>query len=451
MMKDYGYGWFLNKVDWVTMTFRQPYARHMMFNNPSMQAAYRARYPQIRDVRLDFLRVHQAHQWIEEFSSIPPCLDLLEDFLRQLSLCVFRKDVFSQVKRLLHPDHASRALAGEVPLCHNSITKVFIEGAKRLQLLDQRRVAVKSVDTIFAWLWEWKDGHYNRKGWEDKPYRMVYQQSFEAINQISGKNRAREWKKVLKISFLQSHWLLPYPHGNGFMRKAKDTGQEVWWSNYNAGLYEHYRQWYGEVRLGDILPAEYIKHHPITGWGCADSASQYMENAVKPEMDLVQLSDEEFYEKLQQMADQYSHNPDAAEWKRKASPTKFHFGITAGDEKLLKAKSWGMKTVARDLCMQMIQAMDEYEVLGHSGRVLRSHQHPIQQDHLTANDNDEMTSDEESIVNRRDRLKTRVLELEPKMRDAVAAERKQYQWAHLHSVHLKHLEPRLQQLRMDCS
>jgi hypothetical protein len=27
-----------------------------------MQAAYQARYPQIRDVRLDFLRVHQAHQ-----------------------------------------------------------------------------------------------------------------------------------------------------------------------------------------------------------------------------------------------------------------------------------------------------------------------------------------------------------------------------------------------------
>jgi hypothetical protein len=59
-----------------------------------------------------------------------------------------------------------------------------------------------------------------------------------------------------------------------------------------------------------------------------------------------------------------------------------------------------MKTVAQDLYMQMIQAMDEYEVLGHSGQVLWSHQHPIQQDHLTANDNDEMTSDEESIVNR---------------------------------------------------
>jgi hypothetical protein len=44
----------------------------------------------------------------------------------------------------------------------------------------------------------------------------------------------------LKTSFLQSHWLLLYPHSNGFIRKSKDTRQEVWWSITNAGLYEHY-------------------------------------------------------------------------------------------------------------------------------------------------------------------------------------------------------------------
>lgn len=29
----------------------------MMFNNPSMQAAYRSQHAQIRDVRVDFMRV----------------------------------------------------------------------------------------------------------------------------------------------------------------------------------------------------------------------------------------------------------------------------------------------------------------------------------------------------------------------------------------------------------
>jgi hypothetical protein len=76
-MQAYGYAWFLDKINWDTLTFRQPSAQYMQFNNPSMQAAYHARYSQIRDVRLDFLRVNHAHQWMEEFSAVPPCLDLL--------------------------------------------------------------------------------------------------------------------------------------------------------------------------------------------------------------------------------------------------------------------------------------------------------------------------------------------------------------------------------------
>ncbi|KAJ6088081.1 hypothetical protein N7499_004263 [Penicillium canescens] len=448
-MEKYGYAWFLDKLNWDTMTFRQPSAQYMMFNSPSMQAAFHARYAQIRDVRLDFLRVHQAHRWMEEFSSIPPCLDLLAEFLRQLSLCVFRKDVFLQVKRLLHPDHASRALAGEVPLSYDSISGVFIKGAQPLQLLDQRRIAVKSVDTIFAWLWEWKDGRFDRKGWKDKPYRMVYQQSFEAVHQILGKDRAREWKKALKTSFLQSHWLLPYPHSNGFMRRSKDTGQEVWWSNFNAGLYEHYRQWHGVSRGGDPFPAEYIKHHPTTGWGRSSGESQYMENAMEPEMDLVRLPEGEFYEKLLQIADRFSQNPDAPAWKTKAPQTIFGFGIRIGDDSLLKAQRKVKGTAAQDFCMQMIQALDEYEVLGHSGRMLRPRKRHRRQVPSAARDTeDEITSDEESIANRRDRLAANILELEPKMREAVTAEREQYRWPLLHSVHLKHLEPRLQRFKV---
>src|SRR4051812_18398106 len=63
-MKQYGYAWFMDKVDWGTMTFRQPFAQYMMFNNPSMQAAYHARYSQIRDVRIDFISVDKTRQWM---------------------------------------------------------------------------------------------------------------------------------------------------------------------------------------------------------------------------------------------------------------------------------------------------------------------------------------------------------------------------------------------------
>ena len=75
----------------------------------------------------------------------------------------------------------------------------------------------------------------------------------------------------------------------------------------------------------------------------------------------------------------------------------------------------------------MIQALDEYEVLGHSGRILRPRKRLRRQGQSATNENDDkMTSDEESIDNRRDRLTTQILKLEPKMREAVTAEREQY-------------------------
>lgn len=122
------------------------------------------------------------------------------------------------------------------------------------------------------------------------------------------------------------------------MRRSTDIGQEVWWSNFHAGLYEHYRQWYGASRGGDPFPAEYIKHHLTTGWGRSSGESQYMENAIEPEMDLVRLPEGEFYEKLLQIADRFSQNPDAPAWKTKAPQTIFGFGIRIGDDSLLKAQ-----------------------------------------------------------------------------------------------------------------
>jgi len=101
-MEQFGYAWFLDKVDWETMTFHQPYAQHMMFNNPSMQVAYHARYGRIRDVRVDFILVDKVRQWMKEFSTVPACQDFLEKYLRQLCLRAFRKDVFTHIQSILH-------------------------------------------------------------------------------------------------------------------------------------------------------------------------------------------------------------------------------------------------------------------------------------------------------------------------------------------------------------
>ena len=151
-MGESGYAWFSDKVDWKTMTFRQPHAPYMMFNNPSMQAAYRSHYPQVRDVRVDFIRVHKAHQWMLEFSAVPACLDLLEKYLRQLCLCAFRKDVFTHITSTLDPEHRAAALAGEVPLCYDSISQALDAAYGEPHLAHGHRLAVKDINNLFTWL-----------------------------------------------------------------------------------------------------------------------------------------------------------------------------------------------------------------------------------------------------------------------------------------------------------
>jgi hypothetical protein len=216
-METHGYAWFLDKIDWTTLTFKQPHAAYMMFHNPSMQAAYRARYRQIRDVRIDFIRLDKARQWMIEFSSVPDCLQLLEKYLRQLCSCAFRKAVFTHIKSALHADHMEAALLGEVPLCYDSVCDALAERHRPPQLAYGHRLAVKNIDVLYAWLWEWKDGQFERKGWNDKPYCMLFQQSFHATKTSRGIYGARKWRQELKKSFLRSHWMLPYPQSQGFM------------------------------------------------------------------------------------------------------------------------------------------------------------------------------------------------------------------------------------------
>jgi hypothetical protein len=55
-MEQFGYAWFLDKIDWETMTFRQPYSAYMMFNNPSMQAAYCGRTRDAAEVNVKRLK-----------------------------------------------------------------------------------------------------------------------------------------------------------------------------------------------------------------------------------------------------------------------------------------------------------------------------------------------------------------------------------------------------------
>ncbi|KAF4332448.1 hypothetical protein FBEOM_13752 [Fusarium beomiforme] len=261
-MERYGYSWFLDKIDWNTLTFRQPHAAHMMFNNPSMQNMYRARYHQVRDVRIDFIRVNKAYQWMLEFSSIPNCLDLLENYLRELCLCAFRKDVFFHVKSALKPENLESALSGEIPLCYDNVNNAMLKEHQPLQLAQGNRLA-----------------------------------SFHAIKTTRGKAGARKWRQDLKRSFLGRHWIIPYPHSRGFMRKDKEENQFIWWPSEHHGFIRHYAKSRQTGTLAHPLPASNIKTHPMDGWQLATTlfSKSYMPYIIQPEQELIRMPENELY------------------------------------------------------------------------------------------------------------------------------------------------------------
>jgi hypothetical protein len=301
-MSQYGYPWFLEKVDWETMTFRAPHGQYMLFNNPSMQQAYHARYGQIRDVRDDFIQVNKIQQLMQQFDEIPACLGYLEDVLLQICLCAFRKDVFQQIKPLLKKEHVEEALAGEVFLCWPSVNRVLQPRHRPVHLVTGKRLTVQSIDVLFAWLWGWREDHFQRKHWSEKPYRLLYRRSCETIRLLRGKGHAREWKQKLKSSFIRSNWLLPYPQGDRFMKRQAGTQQVCWWSTYHAGVHAYYRNQEERGILRQPFSSSHINHYPLDGWKLSPDPAQYMPYEVEPEHDLSDLSEVEVYERVLQLA-----------------------------------------------------------------------------------------------------------------------------------------------------
>lgn len=461
-MERYGYAWFLDKVDWETMTFRQPHAQYMMFNNPSMQAAYHARYSQIRDVRIDFIRVDKARQWMLEFSSVPACQSLLENYLKQLCLCAFRKDVFTHIRPLIHSDHVEAALAGQIPLCLRSVERILIERHQPLHLAGGKRIAVKSLDVLFPWLWEWNDGKFERQGWGEKPYRMLYQQSFDVISLVRGKSQAREWKKNLKLDFIKSHWLLPYPQKRSFMRKDKSSGKVAWWPSYHGGLRRYYEGLSKYEMPRQPFPSTHIKHYPTSGWRLAGNDALYesMPYEVLPEQDILLLSEEEIYRQLLQLQESFISQPNQRVATVQA-PIQIY---DIQSYNFIRDSSYDMNREAEsyrntnECTMRLREELENYEILQHHQRNLRRRKRNVQHDVISGSDSEQEeysdlgrqdTSDEESLNNKRKVQTGTIRRLEAQWLKLIDRDRKRAgeQHQNLHEWAIKQFQPRLRRVR----
>jgi hypothetical protein len=284
---------------------------------------------------------------------------------------------------------------------------------------------------------------------------MLYQKSFEIITLVQGKDAARGWKKSLRISFLQSHWLLPYPQNHGFMRKSKETGQVMWWSSVHQGLKRYYQRLAINGALPCPLPASYIEHHPHIHWKRAADPSDYMDYTVQPEQHLLCFSDEDVYQQLQNLQDRFNQSPDSASSPASTSrPVVFEVQDPSyiAYHARTPMDTWDVNTCSQ----QLSNALQEYEILQHSERNLRR-QHrlsklPDQSSEPQANVNpgseveDEATSDEDSLDQRAEKQIVYIQQIERHMYPKIIHDRKEYKKPRLYEGSIKELAPQLQKL-----
>ena len=79
-----------------------------------------------------------------------------------------------------------------------------------------------------------------RGAWKKSSYRLIYQRTLKAIEEIDSKPRAKEWGRQFKKLLIFTCWLLPYAtktvlfdrarRGNGLPTERK------WFSCYQARL-----------------------------------------------------------------------------------------------------------------------------------------------------------------------------------------------------------------------
>lgn len=277
----YGYGWFLDKVDWASMVFRVAHRSHMAFNTPTLLSAYSRRYQPLVRAQRDYIFVHDIFSQMQAWRDGPPARTaVLLDLLVDVCLRAFWKDVFralqaSKPQQPIKKQALADALAGAVPLTIVGFRRVFQRAPveTEFQYVRGSNAKVGHVQVLFSWLWGWAGdgnhgGDWRRKGWEQKLYRLLFRQCFEVITQVFGLGQARAWRATLQYRFVRTHWVLPYPNNQRFWSRGTGlhgTGRRrlLTWVSVHPDVERYHRE---DPLRERTVPLAAINQLPIRGW-----------------------------------------------------------------------------------------------------------------------------------------------------------------------------------------
>lgn len=236
-LPEYGYGWYADKIDWDQCTFKAAVTDHMLFGNVHMAQAYRKRWREVKEVTDDFLTIEQIDRWLGMYQTCGRIRRWLLNWLVQICIGHFRKDVLGSIKSSIREECRGAAIRGEFMLCQHDLRRILQpdeHGRQEVWLVRGNKMAFKQLGAFVDFLWDYNDG-WERKHWDSKGYRVLYQRCVRIVGGVVPREMVRHWKRHVKALFVVNHWILPYPNDTVFWQHTK-AGERMWLSVYHPQL-----------------------------------------------------------------------------------------------------------------------------------------------------------------------------------------------------------------------
>ncbi|KAF9882552.1 hypothetical protein FE257_007284, partial [Aspergillus nanangensis] len=219
------------------------------------------------------------------------------------------------------------------------------------------------------------------------------------------------WKQNLKILFIHSHRMLPYPQNNSFMRKSKESKQVLWWSSVHQDLHLHERERDCPQSTGLGLPARYISCYPTDG---SNPRLSYRYYTIETEQHLLQLSNTDLYQHLCDLNTPSSRQTPTIRVSAIPPARPMYEAPEINDNPWDPFPQGPIETWSTNTCARKLrQLLSEYELLHHHQQIIQRRPRSLHNSIESTpgpqpgEDLADITSDDESITS----LRTRCISL----------------------------------------
>jgi hypothetical protein len=167
-MKQHGFAWFADEIDWVTLTFDWRFADYLGFDFSYTERRFKSG-PLIRNFKDYILRIQHTKPFFTQWGSDPNCYMILSRYLHQICAHVFRVDVFTHIRKNLAEEYMADALAGKIPLCYEAVKAALDPGqCIKVQTAHAHQNRLRTWPDLWKALWGPPDE--TPKAYRDKCY-----------------------------------------------------------------------------------------------------------------------------------------------------------------------------------------------------------------------------------------------------------------------------------------